>query len=86
VSLLAVDWGPVGVWAGAIATFLAALIALLGSVGGFDPTGRRVSGSRSSRRSHGAVAVSIPSTARSCGCESASRTSASNRRGVALVG
>lgn len=36
MSLLAVDWGPVGVWAGAIATFLAALIALLGSVGGFD--------------------------------------------------
>lgn len=28
MSLLAVDWGPVGVWAGAIATFLAALIAL----------------------------------------------------------
>lgn len=34
--LLAVEWGPVATWAGAIATFLAALIALLGSMGTFD--------------------------------------------------
>jgi hypothetical protein len=34
--VLAAEWGPVGVWAGAIATFLAALIALAGSVGRFD--------------------------------------------------
>jgi len=32
----AVDWGPVGVWVGATATFLAALVALLASVRGFD--------------------------------------------------
>jgi len=34
--VFAVEWGPVGVWVGGIATFFAALIALLGSVGAFD--------------------------------------------------
>lgn len=33
---LAVEWGPVGVWVGGIATFFAALIALLGSLGYFE--------------------------------------------------
>jgi hypothetical protein len=33
---IALDWGPVGVWVGGVATFSAALIALLGSLGRFD--------------------------------------------------
>ena len=36
VQMLALEWGPVGVWVGGIATFLATLIALLGSIGAFE--------------------------------------------------
>jgi hypothetical protein len=36
VPALALEWGPAGTWAGATATFLAALIALLASLGRFD--------------------------------------------------
>src|SRR4029450_12231583 len=34
--MLAVTWGPVAVWAGAIATFVVATIALLAGAGYFD--------------------------------------------------
>jgi hypothetical protein len=35
-AVLAVDWGPVGVWAGAIATAFAVIVALLSSLGLFN--------------------------------------------------
>ena len=36
MALLAFDWGPVSTWAAAVATFLAALIAILVALGVFD--------------------------------------------------
>jgi hypothetical protein len=36
VVTVAVDWGPVSGWAGAIATFLAVVVAILVSLGAFD--------------------------------------------------
>jgi hypothetical protein len=36
VFVPAVDWGPVATWFGAVATFLAALVALVVALGLFD--------------------------------------------------
>ena len=85
-AVIAVDWGPVGVWVSAAITLLAVIVTALVALGFFDYLrGDPGCTSRSSRPSPGVEAPEAR-TAVACGSASEWRTAAAEPRADASVG
>jgi hypothetical protein len=85
MSTVGVEWGPVGTWAGAIATVLVVITTALVALGYFGGSGVRGCGSPLRPSNHGAVRARPRGTARPCGSGSGWRTRAPARLVVVLV-